>query len=188
MYTPAEGSVLIDDTDLQQYDPADLRIAMGVLPQEVVLFSGSIKDNITLGASYGSDSDILHAANIAGLEEFIKRHPQGFDLQVGERGGNLSGGQRQTVAIARVVLRNPRIVLLDEPTASLDSSTEERFKEIFNKWLDDRTLVLVTHKATPLALVDRLIVIDQGKVVADGEKSRVLEALSAGKISVAASR
>ncbi len=177
-YEPASGNVLIDDTDIRQIDPADLRNNIGATPQDIVLFSGSVKDNIVLGVNHADDTGILRAADIAGITDFLNQHPHGFDLQVGERGMNLSGGQRQAIAMARTVLRDPSMVLLDEPTNTFDSTTEDRFLRQFHEWLGTRTLVMATHKSTPLALVNRLIVIDKGRVVADGPKQKVIEALA----------
>jgi ATP-binding cassette subfamily C protein LapB len=144
-----------------------------------------VKDNIVLGAPYADDGAVLRAAEIAGVTEFVNRHPQGFDLQTGERGENLSGGQRQTIAIARALLLEPPILLLDEPSNAMDNSTEERFKQQLAALLEGRTLLLVTHRASLLTLVNRVIVVDGGRVVADGPKEQVLQALSEGKLQAA---
>lgn len=185
IYEPNEGSVWIDGVDLQQIDPADLRRNIGYIPQDVMLFFGSVKDNIVLGAPYVDDAMVLRAAEIAGVTEFVNRHPQGFDMQIGERGEGLSGGQRQSVANARALLLNPPIYILDEPSNSLDNRSEENFKKRLAAQLGNHTLLLVTHRASLLALVDRLIVMDNGQIIADGPKEQVMQALSGGKLHVA---
>ena len=182
LYPPGSGAILMDGTDIRQMDPAVLRRNVGYVPQDIVLFYGSVKDNIVLGAPYADDGAVLRAAEIAGVTEFIARHPQGFDMQTGERGENLSGGQRQTIAIARALLLEPPILLLDEPSNAMDNSTEERFKQKLAALLEGRTLLLVTHRASLLTLVNRVIVVDGGRVVADGPKEQVLHALSEGKL------
>lgn len=182
LYQPDEGAVLLDGTDLRQIDPADLRRNIGAVLQDVFLFQGTIRDNITLGAPVADDAAVLRAARLAGVEEFVARHPQGFDLLVGERGERLSGGQRQAVALARALLIDPPVLLLDEPSSSMDHAAEEQLKARLDGFLAGRTLVLVTHRASLLSLVDRLIVLDGGRVVADGAKGPVLEALASGSV------
>jgi ATP-binding cassette, subfamily C, bacterial LapB len=186
LYSPSSGAVLIDGTDLRQIDPAALRREIGYVPQDILLFYGSVRDNIVLGAPYADDAAVLRAAAIAGVSEFINRSPQGFDLPVGERGEGLSGGQRQAIAIARAELLCPPILLLDEPSSAMDTRSEEQFKAHLALELDHRTLILVTHRASLLTLVNRLIVVDQGRIVADGPKERVLAALAGGQIHAAA--
>ena len=184
MYEPQEGSILIDGTDIRQIDPSDLRRQIGYVPQDISLMFGSVKDNITLGSRYADDASILHAAEVAGVTQFVNRHPEGFDMPVGERGASLSGGQRQSVAVARSLLLSPPIYIMDEPSNSMDNSTEERFKQQLAKQLGTQTLILVTHRASLLTLVDRLIVMDGSKIMADGPKDKVLEALKKGQIKV----
>ncbi len=184
LYEAQEGSILIDGTDIRQLDPSDLRQQIGYVPQDISLMYGSVKDNITLGSRFADDAAILHAAEIAGVTNFVNRHPAGFDLPVGERGSALSGGQRQSVAIARSLLLKPPILIMDEPSNSMDNSTEEKFKERLTSQLKEQTLILVTHRSTLLSLVDRLIVLDSSKIVADGPKDKVLEALKQGRIKV----
>lgn len=185
LYQPSSGSVWIDGVDLQQIDPADLRKNVAYVPQDSMLFFGTVRENITYGAPYVDDIAMLRAAEIAGVAEFVNRHPQGFDMPVGERGEGLSGGQRQSIAIARALLLDPVMLLLDEPSNSLDNRSEENLKARLSQHLAGRTLLLVTHRASMLSLVDRLIVLDSGRVVADGPKAQVLEALSGGKLNVA---
>lgn len=181
LYQPSKGSILVDGTDYKQINPADLRYQIGYVPQDVVLFYGTVKDNITIGANHIDDAKILRAATIAGVTEFTNKHPAGFDLQVGERGCNLSGGQRQAIAIARALIQSPSIYLLDEPSASMDDSSEVLLRNNFKQHLRcDDTLILITHKASMLNLVDRIIVMDYGKIIADGPKQAVLTALRGG--------
>ncbi len=184
LYEPDDGAVLIDGTDMRQVDPADLRHNIGYVPQDVTLFFGNVKTNIMMSAPYADDAAVLRAAEIAGVTDFVNRHPAGFDLEVGERGEGLSGGQRQAVAVARALLLDPPIVIMDEPSNAMDNNTEEAFKRKLEAWLEHRTLVLVTHRASLLTLVQRIIVIDGGRVVADGPKEQVLEALKHGQIPV----
>jgi len=184
MYEPQEGSILIDGTDIRQVDPSDLRRQIGYVPQDISLMFGSVKDNITLGSRYADDASILHAAEVAGVTQFVNRHPDGFDMPVGEHGFSLSGGQRQSVAVARSLLLSPPIFIMDEPSNSMDNSTETRFKEKLSELLNNQTLILVTHRASLLSLVDRLIVMDSSKIMADGPKDKVLEALKKGQIKV----
>jgi ATP-binding cassette subfamily C protein LapB len=184
MYQPVSGAIWIDGVDQQQLDPADLRRNIACVQQDPMLFFGSVKDNIVMGAPYVDDAAMLRAAEIAGVTEFVNRHPKGFDMPVGERGDGLSGGQRQSVAIARALLLDPKLMLLDEPTNSLDNRSEENFKTRLAARLEGKTLVLVTHRASMLTLVNRLIVVEGGRIIADGPKEQVLEALSGGKLHV----
>lgn len=184
LFQPSSGSVWIDGVDQQQIDPVDLRRNIGYVQQDPMLFFGSVKENIVMGAPYVDDKAMLRTAEIAGVTDFVNRHPQGFDMPVGERGDGLSGGQRQSVAIARALLLDPKILLLDEPTNSLDNRSEENFKTRLGQHLAGKTLILVTHRASMLTLVDRLIVVETGKIVADGPKQQVLDALSGGKLHV----
>ena len=184
LYEPQDGSIYIDGTDIRQIDPSDLRRQIGYVPQDIALLYGSVKDNIALGARFVDDKEILMAAEVAGVTQFVNKHPAGFDMPVGERGSALSGGQRQSVAVARALLLSPPLFIMDEPTNSMDNSSEETFKRKFTEYLGNRTLLLVTHRSTLLTLVDRLIVINGGEIVADGAKDRVLEALKKGQIRV----
>ncbi len=184
LYRPQDGSIRVDGIDINQIDPADLRDNIGYVPQENLLFYGSIRENIAYKLHSVSDAEVIAAADIAGVSNFVNAHPHGFDRKVSERGENLSGGQKQAISIARALIGNPSIVLLDEPSASMDSSSEQRLIEKLQQALLKKTLVLVTHKTTLLALVDRLIVMDKGRIVADGPKDKVLDALKQGKIRV----
>ena len=177
-YEPVGGSILVSGTDINQIDPADLRRNISYVPQEISLFAGSVRENIVLGTPLATDQAVLDASKIAGILDFLNSHPQGFDLDVGERGSHLSGGQRQGIAIARAIINQAPILVLDEPTASMDNTTEMIFKQHFGEYISDRTLLLVTHKASMLSLVDRLIVLNEGRLIADGPKDDVLKALS----------
>ena len=185
LYQPESGSILMDGTESRQLDPAALRRDIGYVPQDIVLFFGTVRSNIVMGAPYADDATVLRAAQIGGVSEFVDRHPQGFDLPVGERGEGLSGGQRQAIAIARAELLEPPVLLLDEPSSAMDNRSEEQLKARLEATLANRTLLLVTHRASLLSLVNRLIVMDGGKVVADGPKDAVLAALAGGKLHVA---
>ncbi|MBP8133740.1 MULTISPECIES: type I secretion system permease/ATPase [Zoogloea] len=182
LYQPTEGSVFVDGIDARQIDPAELRRAIGFVPQDVTLFYGTLKHNIAMGAPFADDSAILAAAELAGVKEFADTHPQGFEMPIGERGESLSGGQRQAVAIARAMLNDPPILLLDEPSSSMDHQSEEGLKQRLRRFAATKTIILVTHRTSLLDLVDRLIVLDQGRIVADGPKAQVVEALQQGRI------
>ena len=184
LYEPDDGSILLDGTESRQIDPVDLRRNIGCVPQEVVLFRGTIRENIAIGSPQASDAAVLRAAELATADDFVSRHPTGYDRPVGERGELLSGGQRQAIAAARAILHEPPIVLLDEPTSSMDSSTEARFKKNLDEAITGKTLILITHRASLLSLVNRLIVLEAGAVVADGPKDAVLQAIAEGKVSI----
>ncbi|MCU1725019.1 MULTISPECIES: type I secretion system permease/ATPase [unclassified Pseudomonas] len=185
LYEADAGSLLVDGVDIRQIDVSELRHNLGYVPQDIQLLAGTLRDNLVSGARYVEDEMVLQAAELAGVHEFARLHPQGYELQVGERGQNLSGGQRQNVALARALLLNPQILLLDEPTAAMDNTGEERLKQRLQAVIEHKTVVLVTHRASLLSLVDRLIVIDRGQIVADGPKAAVMDALKKGQISVA---
>jgi ATP-binding cassette subfamily C protein LapB len=186
LYQPTSGAVLVDGADLRQLDPAELRRNIGYVPQDVMLFYGSLRDNLTISCPTADDAAVLRAAQVGGILEFVNSHPRGFDMTVGERGESLSGGQRQAVAIARATINDPPILLMDEPTGSMDHSSEEEIKQRLRSFAAGKTLLVVTHRTSLLDLVDRIIVIDGGKVVADGPKAQVVEALRQGRIGKAA--
>lgn len=183
-YQPTSGAVLVDNVDIRQLDPLQLRRHIGYVPQDVSLFAGSLRDNIVAGGGGDrvDDEALLRAIEIAGLEPLVNSHPNGADLQVGERGQALSGGQKQAVAIARALVQDPPILLLDEPTSSMDNASEEAFKANLTKVSAGKTILVVTHRTSLLSLVDRIIVMDAGKVVADGPRDTVVEALRKGQI------
>ena len=178
LYDPDEGAILIDDTDIRQIVPDDLRKNMAMVLQDVFLFSGSIKENITMGHPEITDEDILRAAEISGVQDFLGGLPNGYDLQLRDRGEGLSGGQKQALAICRALVRKSPILMMDEPTSSMDTNSEQKLIYRLKEELKDRTLLVVTHRPTMLELVDRIIVIEQGKVVANGPKDDVIKMLT----------
>lgn len=184
LYEPSSGSILADDTDYRQIDPADLRRSFAYIAQDVVLFTGSVRDNIAASMPQASEEDILAAAKAAGVHEFVSRHPMGYDAPVGEHGEGLSGGQRQAIALARAMLVKPKVLICDEPTNAMDVQAEAAFKTYVEKEIKGRTFILITHKHAMLDMVDRLILLDQGRMVMDGPREEVVAALSSGKVQV----
>ena len=179
LHAPESGSVLVDALVTTQLDPLSLRRQIGYVPQDVTLFHGSVRENIELGRTQGGDAALLAAVQSACLDETLTQLPGGLATQVGERGELLSGGQRQAVAIARALLTQPKILLLDEPSSMMDPATEQRLIGQLRA-LQGTTLLLVTHRMAMLPLVDRLVVMDRGRVVADGPRDQVLRALAQG--------
>ncbi len=177
LYQPLEGQVSFGGVDIRQLATADLRSRVGVLPQEVVLFYGSVRDNIALGDPTINDQLVVRAARLAGADDFVRRHPAGFGAQVGEQGRNLSGGQRQAVGLARALVRDPDILILDEPTSNMDVETERLVQARLASIVKDKTLVLITHRLSMLRMVERIIVMDAGKVVLDGPRDAVIRQL-----------
>ncbi len=176
LHYPSEGTVLLDSIELQQHHPFEIRRAVAFVVQEADLFYGTVRENISMGAPFADDAMILKAAQIAGVDDFVSRHPAGYDMQVGERGQYLSGGQRQSIALARALLFKPPVVFLDEPSGAMDTGSEQalmiRLREAITP---EQTLIIATHRTRLLSLVDRLIVLDNGVVIADGPKEKVLE-------------
>lgn len=164
---PSEGSVLIDGVDLRQIDKSDVRRNVGVMLQETWLFSGTVKENLQMGFYEYDDAHLLNIAKISGVDDFVASHPQGYDLELRERGEGLSGGQRQSINLARALLHDPNLLILDEPTSSMDTATEKAVIGRLKSWAAARTLVMVTHRNTLLELADRVLVMDQGGVVTD---------------------
>ncbi|MET3106697.1 ATP-binding cassette subfamily C protein LapB [Oxalobacteraceae bacterium GrIS 2.11] len=182
LYAPTKGAVLLDGVDLRQLDPADLRRSLGYVAQDSTLFYGSLRENITIRAPYADDRALVAAAELAGLTEFVNSHPEGFDMVVSERGESLSGGQRQSIAIARSVLLDPPIMLLDEPTSSMDFISETQLKDRIAKFGQHKTMIIVTHRSSLMDLAERIVVLDKGMIVADGPKDGVIAALQSGQI------
>lgn len=180
LYTPTEGTILIDDIDLAQIDPADLRRSFGYVSQNVSLFHGTLKDNITFRASYVNDEEMIKAANISTVDKFANIHPRGYEMEIGENGEGLSGGQIQAVGIARVFLFDYPVMLFDEPTSSMDRQTEINVLKNLSLSLQNKTMVLVTQKMSLLDLVEKVIVINNKGVYINGKKEDVIKLLSEG--------
>ncbi len=180
LYEPDSGQVLVDGIDINQIDPADLRKHIGYVSQDIMLFRGTVKDNITFRATHASDGSMIRAAHISGAYEFIKKHPKGYEMPVGERGAGLSGGQRQSIGIARAFLLDAPIMLLDEPSNAMDQITEAKLLENLKKALQDKTALIVTQKMTLLSIVERVIVVDNGKIVIDAPKEEAIKKLQSG--------
>lgn len=173
LHEPNEGAVLVDGTDVRQINPEDLRRNIGSVLQDVWLFSGSVRDNIAIGAYGVRDEEVLTAARASGADAFISRHPAGYDLQLAERGEGLSGGQLQSITLARALVGNKPILLLDEPTSAMDAQGELEVIERLRTFVADKTLIVITHRPALLDLVDRVIMLDNGVVAADGPKAEL---------------
>lgn len=183
LYKPTTGNIQFDGLNYQQIHPSDLRRNIGYLPQDITLFHGSIRDNILFGTKQVTEYQIIRAVQLSGVNVFTDNNTQGLDQQVGESGNALSRGQRQSIVLARAILNSPQILLLDEPTASLDARAEKQFIQSIQATAKDRTMLLITHKMDLLKLVDRILVLDKGKLVIDGPKDKVLEQLKNGKLN-----
>jgi ATP-binding cassette subfamily C protein LapB len=180
-YEPLEGSIMIDDIESRQYDPADLRTGIGFVMQDTDLFFGKLRDNITLGRPSATDPEVLEVARLSGVEQFIAGHPLGFDMPISEGGRSLSGGQKQAIGLARALIRKPKIIFMDEPTAHFDVRSEAEFLERLKMLAKtDMTIIVSTHRPSLLSLVDRILVFERGKLVADGPREKILAALQAG--------
>lgn len=188
LYEPTSGSVQIDGTDVRQINPGDLRRNVGAVQQSPQLFFGSVRDNITMGHETAPDASVMKAAEMSGVLEFLKDTSAGLDTQVGERGEALSGGQRQAIAIARALLYDPPILIMDEPTASMDPASENRLLKRLGMLCQNKTAILITHKGAMLSLVDKLILIDRGRLVAFGAKDDVIRKLQAREYGTAAEK
>ena len=173
---PTKGSVYLDDHEISTIHPIEIRQNIGVMPQDPFLFSGTLKENIELSTPISKEK-LMELIKITGLEDLVKKSGQGDGLQVGERGSNLSVGQRHLVALARALINNPPILILDEPTTGLDVGLEKTLISHMKQVLENKTLIVITHRFAALDLVDRIIVLNQGKVVADGPKNLVLASL-----------
>lgn len=181
-YQPTSGMVLVNGTDIRQLDPAELRRRLGYIAQENNLFFGSLKENILMGAPWAEEEDLIEASGLSGVDRYASVHPMGYDLQIGERGERLSGGQRQAINIARALIAKPPVLVMDEPTSAMDANAEREFIASMDKYGNegDRTLILSTHKPSMLKLSDRIIVMDQGRIAANGPKAEVMRQLSGG--------
>src|SRR5262249_6632117 len=173
LYRPTSGRVLIDDTDIAHLAPEAVRQQIGVVPQEVQLFSGTVRENIALAVPSKDPERVVAVAKFVGAHEFIQRLPQGYETVLGERGGGLSAGQRQLIAVARALMRNPRIILLDEATSALDPVTEETLLRSLKRASRGRTIVLVTHRLAPLSVCDRVALMVDGAITRLGAPAEV---------------
>jgi len=183
LYQPSKGSIQFDGLNHRQIHPSDLRKNIGYLPQDIVLFHGTIRDNILFGTRQVTEYQLIRAVQLSGVSAFTDHNSQGLDQQVGESGGALSRGQRQSIVLARAILNSPQILLLDEPTASLDARAEKQFIASINATAKDRTMLLITHKMDLLKLVDRILVLDKGKLIIDGPRDKVLAQLKGEKLN-----
>ncbi|ART81675.1 type I secretion system permease/ATPase [Oceanisphaera profunda] len=184
LYKPTGGALRIDGIDIGQLQPAGLRRNIGCVPQDVTLFFGTIRDNIVIANPLADEAQVLKAAQRAGVTLFTNQDPNGLDKQVGEGGCQLSGGQRQAVAIARAWLGDPVLLMMDEPTSNMDNRSELYIRQQLQTLKAEQTLLLVTHRTSMLEVVDRLIVLEQGRILADGPKARVLQQLQAGTVQL----
>lgn len=177
-YDPEEGSVAIDGIDSRQYDPADLRAGIGFVMQDTDLFFGKLRENITIGKPTATDEEVIAVSRLAGVEQFVAGHPLGYDMPVAEGGRSLSGGQKQAIGLARAMIRKPKIIFMDEPTAHFDVRSEGEFVERLKVLAKtDMTIIVSTHRPSLLALVDRVLVFEKGKLVADGPRDAVIASL-----------
>ncbi len=183
LYQPTDGAVKFGAVDIRQMAGTDLRTRVGFAPQDTVLFYGTVRDNIVLGDPFVSDQRMLRASSISSVTDFIRTKPEGFGTQVGEQGKALSGGQRQAIGLARALVRDPEVLILDEPTSNMDTSSEHVVQSRLLKHMKNKTLILVTHRMSMLKLVDRLVVMDGGRIVADGPKDLVIEKLRTSSAS-----
>lgn len=183
LYPPAEGLVMIDGTDIRQLDPATLRTQIGVAMQDSVLMTGSVRENITLGRPGIDDAEMLRAAELSGTHQFMGQIANGYDLKLADRGEGLSGGQRQSIAIARALAGKPPMLVFDEPSASMDTQTEQNLIERLQREVQGRTMVLVTHRPPLLQLVQRIIVMDRGRIAMDGPRDKVMQQLTRPKVA-----
>ncbi|CAN7490000.1 type I secretion system permease/ATPase [Neorhizobium tomejilense] len=178
LFLPSDGRLLIDGVDIRQYHMSEVRSAVAVAGQSSDLFSGTVKENLLIGRADATDEELLHVSRMTGVDEFVSNHPRGFDMPVGERGSNLSSGQKQALAIARLLLTKPKIVFLDEPSGAMDLASERHLlAKLSTAFSRETTLLIATHRFSMLELCDRLVVIDKGRIVADGPKAAVLEAM-----------
>ncbi|HFB53853.1 MAG TPA: type I secretion system permease/ATPase [Sulfurimonas autotrophica] len=178
LYEPTAGKILIDDIDIAQIDPADLRRFISYVPQDVHLFKGTIKDNIVSSEQHPDVGDIIYAAQVSGVEEFVQTHPLGYDMPIGERGAGLSGGQRQSVGIARALIQESSIMIMDEPSNAMDQTTEKNLMNRLKKELKEQTVLIITQKLGLLDMVERVIVMHNSKVLLDDKRDIVIKQLS----------
>lgn len=173
LYQPEHGRILLDDQDISEMDLADYRQHFAIVPQEVMLFGGTIRDNILYGNTRASDEEVLQAAELSNSMEFIRQFPDGLNTVVGDRGIKLSGGQRQRIAIARAILRDPSVLILDEATSSLDAESEMIVQEALNRLLEGRTAIIIAHRLATIRNVDKIYVLEHGQIVESGTHSEL---------------
>jgi len=178
LYQANEGEIILDGIEIKQIEPSDVRKNIAYVSQDTILFNGTLKENILYKYPYENDETLINATKTAQLLDFVNSHPAGFDLPVGERGDTLSGGQKKAISLARALVGDYSTLLLDEPTDSMDIATEKSLINALKEEIKDKTVLLTTHKSSMLELVDRIIVVDNGKIVLDGEKNYVINALS----------
>lgn len=171
LYEPDSGAVMVDDTDIRQLEPADLRANVAAVLQDVWLFTGTVRENIAIGRPRASDEELIRAAKLAGVHDFVGRHPMGYDMQLKERGEGLSGGQRQSIALARALIADPPMLIMDEPTSAMDHQSEQQVLDRLKRWGHERTLLIVTHRTSLLELADRVLVFEDGRLTADRPKT-----------------
>ena len=182
LFQATEGEIRVDGIDIRQLDPREYRSSVGYVPQDVTLFTGTLRENIALGRPSITDSQMIKAVERAGIADWVNRHPLGFDLPISERGDSVSGGQKKCIAVARALVTEPNILIMDEPTGGTDQTTERTIIESLQTFTEGRTLIVITHRNSVLALADRILVVDGGTIVADGSKETVVSALRQGKI------
>jgi ATP-binding cassette subfamily C protein LapB len=183
LYPPSDGLVMIDGTDIRQLDPGALRRKIGTAMQDSVLISGSVRDNIALGRAAVDDTEMLRAAELSGTHQFMGQIANGYDLRLADRGEGLSGGQRQSIAIARALAGKPQMLVFDEPSSAMDTQTESGLIERLSREIQGRTFILVTHRPSLLQLVQRVMVLDRGRIMADGPRDQVMQQLTRPKVA-----
>jgi ABC-type multidrug transport system fused ATPase/permease subunit len=174
-YDVTSGRITLDGADVRDVSLASLRRAIGVISQDPFLFSATVRENITFGAPWLDDAEVERIARLAQAHEFIERLPQGYDTVIGERGITLSGGQRQRLAIARALAVDPRVLILDDATASVDASTEARIRLGLREAMRNRTTLIIAHRLSTIALADEIVVLDDGRIAARGTHEELLE-------------
>jgi len=174
-YDPTSGRILIDGIDIRDVKIRSLRKHIGIVHQDVMLFAGTIKENITYGKPNASMKEVIEAAKAAGIHEFILSLPKGYETNVAERGVSLSGGQRQRIAIARTLILNPKVLILDDPTSNLDAETEAKVAEALKKLVEGRTVFIVTQRLSTLRLAERILVLDNGRIVEEGTHEELMK-------------
>lgn len=174
-YDPTSGRILVDDVDISRARPEDIRARIGIVPQETVIFSANALENIRIGRSDASDAEVKAAARAALADEFIERQPESWQTFLGERGVRLSGGQQQRIAIARAILKNPPILLLDEATSALDAESERLVQQALERLQKNRTTIVIAHRLATVLKADRIIVLEQGQIVATGSHDELLQ-------------